>query len=493
MLLAFGMKGYLENKLRLWPLQIFLSVLCAIAVIGGCNHRMIDDSELLKRYVEERSEAAFAELVQRQAGLVYSAALRQVGGDMMLAQDVCQSVFIDLARKARMVSSRPVLASWLYVSTRFAALKAMRSKRRREAREQEAYFMKDIEASSAPPVEWNQLRPLLDSAICELPERDRAVVLMRYFEGQPYAAMGQQLGIEESSARVKAERALNKLRIKLAHKGITSTAAALALAITANAVSAAPAGLAATLTGSALAHSAAVGGGLGVLLKVYHFIAVKKIQTCVGSFFAVAATGFASYTVEEPANSHAFLVYAICFGVGLLFALVSAFFGHVGGGHFDTGHGPGGHSGGSHGHAEGGTGLHDMPGFAAIGPTTIATFVTAFGALGMILCRLEATHRYSGLIAVAGALTIATLVGWFFSVIFRHTQSSSEGQVAALIGQSATVITPIPISGVGEIAYVQGGTRYSAPARTEDGKTVASGATVWIVRIVGTQFYVSSE
>src|SRR5438477_604302 len=87
----------------------FFSDSCAMGAAGGCNRAMIDDSELLRRFAHQRSESAFTELVQRKAGLVYSAALRQVGGDVMLAQDVSQSVFIDLARKAAQLSERPVL------------------------------------------------------------------------------------------------------------------------------------------------------------------------------------------------------------------------------------------------------------------------------------------------------------------------------------------------------------------------------------------------
>jgi|GEM_PF-338651 len=456
---------------------------------------MIDDSELLKRYVQEGSESAFAELVQRKAGLVYSAALRQVNGDMLLAQDVAQSVFIDLARKAKEVSSRPVLTSWLYLSTRFAALKALRAKQRRETREREAHLMNEIERTSVTEVDWERLRPLLDSALCELPERDRVVVLMRYFEGLPFAALGASLGIAENSARIKAERALDKLRLKLARRGITSTAVALGLVITTHAIAAPPAGLAATLAGSALAQTATVGGGVSLMVKFGQFAAVKKLQVGLAAFIALTATGFAAYDGDVEGKSYAFLIYTICFGVGLLFTMISAVFGHVGGGHGEIGHGHLEHTGNSssaHGHAEASTGPNTMPGFAPIGPTTIATFITAFGGLGMVLCRLKATHAFSGFIALAGALFIATTVGWFFSLIFRRTQSSSEGRVGELIGQAATVITPIPPSGVGEIAYVQGGTRYSAPARSESTDTVPAGTTVWIVRVEGTQFYVST-
>jgi hypothetical protein len=145
------------------------------------------------------------------------------------------------------------------------------------------------------------------------------------------------------------------------------------------------------------------------------------------------------------------------------------------------------------GHAEAGFGTHDMPGFEPVGPTTIATFITAFGGLGMVANQSDSLHRYSWVFAGAGALAIAAVVGWGFATVFRWAQGSSEGRIAEINGVIATVITPIPAGGVGEIAYVQAGSRYSAPARTEDGTAFPNGATVKITRVVGTQFYVAAS
>lgn len=446
---------------------------------------MNDESELLRRYVSERSDSAFAELVQRKAGLVYSAALRQVGGDTLLAQDVSQSVFIDLARKARDLTGREELTSWLYTSTRFAALNALRERQRRAHREQEAHIMEELHRPDVTAADWEKVRPLLDAAICDLPEQDRSAVLMRYFESQPFAAMGEKLGIGESSARMRAERALDKLRGLLAAKGITSTAAVLALVLTTKAVAAPPVGLAATLAGGALAKSAAVGAGAGFFVKFYKLYAMNKVTTSVATAVTVTAAGVASYEVDESARNTAFFIYAVCFGVGLLFALLSVFLGHDGQADF-------GHETDVQGHAEAGFGTHDMPGFEPVGPTTIATFITAFGGIGMVLNQSDSMHRYSGAIAGVGALAIAALVGWGFAIVFRWAQGSSEGRIAEINGVTATVITPIPVGGVGEIAYVQAGSRYSAPARTEDGSAFPNGATVKITRVVGTQFYVAA-
>lgn len=100
---------------------------------------MTDDAELLRRYAENCDEEAFAELTQRHLSLVYYAALRQCGGDSHRAEDVTQAVFTDLARKAKKLSLRPVLAGWLYTSTRYAAAQAVRGEARRQAREQIAH------------------------------------------------------------------------------------------------------------------------------------------------------------------------------------------------------------------------------------------------------------------------------------------------------------------------------------------------------------------
>lgn len=181
-------------------------------------------------------------------------------------------------------------------------------------------------------------------------------------------------------------------------------------------------------------------------------------------------------------------IYLVCVGVGLLFAAVSAFFAEGGGGH--EGHGD------SHaGHAECAHGADHMPGFSALSPTSIATFVTAFGGFGLIFSKIEMTRSawLSVPLAALCGLAVAALVVVVFNKIFRATQSSSEGRVAELFGTSATVITPIAAGGVGEIAYVQGGTRYTAAARALDEREIPSGASVRIVRTAGSQFYVTHE
>jgi membrane protein implicated in regulation of membrane protease activity len=136
-----------------------------------------------------------------------------------------------------------------------------------------------------------------------------------------------------------------------------------------------------------------------------------------------------------------------------------------------------------------------MPGFSFFSPTVLAAFVTAFGAFGIVFSHIEATSGVwasAPLSAVSGA-AVAGLVFLLFNAMFKKTQSSSESQIASLPGQAASIVTPIPQNGVGEIAYVQGGTRYTAPARTEDGRPIGAGKSVRISRVVGTQFYVEQQ
>src|SRR5882724_4309843 len=158
---------------------------------------MSDDAELLRRYAETGSEEAFAELVRRHLNLVYFAALRQVGGDAHRAQDVAQTVFTDLARKARSLTGRATLTGWLHTSTRFAATKLRRADSSRQQREQEATTMNALLSDPDPAAEWERLRPLIDDAIHDLDERDREAVLLRYFENRPFAEIGATLRLTD--------------------------------------------------------------------------------------------------------------------------------------------------------------------------------------------------------------------------------------------------------------------------------------------------------
>jgi membrane protein implicated in regulation of membrane protease activity len=177
------------------------------------------------------------------------------------------------------------------------------------------------------------------------------------------------------------------------------------------------------------------------------------------------------------------IIYAFCLVFGVMFTIISAFLGHLFGGHDSVGTG---------GHADAGMQSDGVPGISFFSPTVLACFVTAFGAFGLVLSEIPATKSIwiNAPLSFISGLVIALLVLWGMNKVFRNTQSSSEGRVAKLVGQTAAIISPVPANGVGEISYVQSGSRYTAPARDEKGGAIANGQTVKITRIVGTQFYV---
>lgn len=248
---------------------------------------MRDDAALLREFVTQRSESAFAELVHRHIDAVYSAALRRVGGDTHLAQDVTQYVFTALATKATALTRHPFLTAWLYTATRHQAANTVRAERRRRAREQEAMEIHESSSATSAEPDWHRIAPVLDQAIDQLGESDRTALLLRFIERRPFGDIGARLQLSEDAARMRVDRALDKLRRALARRGITSTAAALGLALTHEAVAAAPAALATSVSSAALGAAAVSGSSVLALLstmtstKAFAFAAGAVLLGCL--------------------------------------------------------------------------------------------------------------------------------------------------------------------------------------------------------------------
>lgn len=253
---------------------------------------MIQDSELLRRYVRDRSNESFASLVQRHVNLVYFAALRRTNGDTHAAKDITQLVFIALAREAASLPPNTVLPGWLYVSTSHAAANAMRSRQRRAAREAEAFAMHDTSDSSLD-AEWSRLRPELDSAMDDLNPSDRDAILLRYFENCPFSEIGVNLQVSEDAARVRVGRALDKLREILTKRGITSTATGLAAALATQAAFSAPAGLAASVVGGMASAASLAGGAIAQPASILNLMITNKGIATVTALTVCLAAGVA--------------------------------------------------------------------------------------------------------------------------------------------------------------------------------------------------------
>ncbi len=256
----------------------------------------MNDWELLQDYAAHGSESAFRTLTERHLNLVYSAALRQVN-DPQLAQEVCQTVFILLARKAGSLGHNVVLAGWLFRTTRFVAARARRSEQRRQRREQEAFDMQQL---NAPEPAWPRLAPAIDEALARLGERDRNAVLLRFFENKNHKETAAALGVGEEAARKRVDRALEKLRRFFADRGFRISAAVLASALAAHAVQAAPvhlaAGLAATASAAGMATAATLPALTREVLNAWRWARVRLAASltalvAAGLWLGLAAAG----------------------------------------------------------------------------------------------------------------------------------------------------------------------------------------------------------
>ena len=225
---------------------------------------MTGTQSLLADYVRNGSERAFRELVTSFIDFVYSTAVRVVGGDRQLAEDVSQMVFVDLARKAAGLPEDVKLGGWLHRHTCFVAHKALRQEQRRKARERRAVELQLIADYTEDNL--SQLASVLDEAINSLGAEDRRAILLRFFEQLDFQSVGEALGSSEDAARMRVARAVQKLGSRLKRQGITLSAAGLGFVLATKAVTAAPCGLAACVSNVSLA-SVVKGGSALALLK----------------------------------------------------------------------------------------------------------------------------------------------------------------------------------------------------------------------------------
>ncbi|MGA2541310.1 MAG: sigma-70 family RNA polymerase sigma factor [Verrucomicrobiota bacterium] len=258
---------------------------------------MTDSQTLLVDYVNSGSEGAFRELVARYLDLVYSSAVRLLGGDTALAEDVAQTVFVDLARLAKSLSSEVRLGGWLHRHTCFVAAKTQRGERRRQFRERQAVEM-NVQTDHSE-ARLAKVAPILDEAINQLGATDRAAVLLRFYERLDFRSVGQALGINEAAAQKRVARALEKLHTLLNRRGVALSVTALGAALACEAVTAAPAELAASIAGTAVASAAA---GTGNTLTILKFMAASKLKDG-GIAAVILASVVAPFLVQHQAQA----------------------------------------------------------------------------------------------------------------------------------------------------------------------------------------------
>jgi RNA polymerase sigma factor (sigma-70 family) len=207
----------------------------------------MNDLELLRKYVQDGSEAAFAELARRYVSLVYTAAMRHVH-NAQDAEDVTQAVFLLLARKSRSLSKSVVVPGWLLRATHFASKTLLRARARRQRHESRAATMKQTTSGSSmrsngSAPDWDRVAPLLDEAIAALANPARDALVLRFFRNKSYREVAERLSIAEPAARQRVARAVEQLRNFFANRGVVLTTAALEGLVVGHGVQPAPAAL----------------------------------------------------------------------------------------------------------------------------------------------------------------------------------------------------------------------------------------------------------
>lgn len=198
----------------------------------------MNDWKLLRRYIEEDSQEAFATLSRRYVNLVYSVCRRELT-DAQLAEDVTQTVFLILAKKAPTLRRSVILSSWLFQTARFAAQNARTREKHRTAYEQKAVTAME-QSLEAKDVVWQEIEPLLNQSLAVLKNSERDCVLLRYYQRLSFAEVGAALGLSEEAARKRVGRTLEKMRVFLTKEGVIIPSLALSGLLSAHAVKAAP-------------------------------------------------------------------------------------------------------------------------------------------------------------------------------------------------------------------------------------------------------------
>ncbi len=271
---------------------------------------MMDDSQLLAAYARDRSAAALQQLVERHIDFVYAAALRQTG-NTHVAQDITQAVFLLFSQRAMRLKPGTLVKGWLFSATRFVVSNARRAEARRKLHEREAAAMR---SEIMRENRWSDISPHLDDALAGLSEKDRRVLLLRFFEDLPLAALGQRLGISEGAAQKRVSHALERLRRFLGGRSVSPGGSSLDELIRSGAAVAAPAGLAKSAFDLAISGaSGASHSGTAISLakgaaKMMSRARAKLLAiqcavagVCIGTVVVLAEPQLRSLSSERPA------------------------------------------------------------------------------------------------------------------------------------------------------------------------------------------------
>ncbi|HIF01617.1 MAG TPA: sigma-70 family RNA polymerase sigma factor [Planctomycetes bacterium] len=185
-----------------------------------------NDRDLLRRFIQDADETAFAEIVHRHHQLVMGVCRRVMGNDSDV-DDAFQATFITLARRPRQVRSTVSLSSWLYTVAWRTSLRLIRQRR-----EYPVESLTDrADARHSDPLEQiasAQECLILDEELNDLPARYRDVLVMAYFSQQSSQEIADQLDVSQGTIDGRMRQARNMLRVKLVRRGVELAVIAVA-------------------------------------------------------------------------------------------------------------------------------------------------------------------------------------------------------------------------------------------------------------------------
>lgn len=223
---------------------------------------MADERQMLARFLQSGASEDFEPIVSQYVNLVYSTALRVLPQQQAMAEDICQTVFADLSRKAARIPAQTPLAGWLYRHTCYVAANFNRSERRRLERERQAMEMNTNDGAK-PDVPSEELH----FAMNELSDGDRDALVLRFLDERDLRSVGERLGISADAAQKRVSRALDKLRIILNRQGVSASLATLTLSLGQQVIAAPVA-----LTAKSISTLAVGAGSVGAIPFVFEFM-----------------------------------------------------------------------------------------------------------------------------------------------------------------------------------------------------------------------------
>jgi RNA polymerase sigma factor (sigma-70 family) len=234
------------------PIATFLRQLRQL--LGASQGGAGSDAHLLRRFLAQRDEEAFAALVHRHGPIVLGVC-RRVLAEPCDVEDAFQATFLILVRKASSIARPELLGAWLYGVAHRVAVRARKQVVRRRAQEGQVVAVSIPDSTAA--LAWRELRPLLDAEVNRLPEKYRLPFILCHLEGKTNEEAARCLGCPKGTVLSRLARARERLRKRLTQRGITLTGATFAAVLTENTVSAAvPASLAAATSHNALQYLA---------------------------------------------------------------------------------------------------------------------------------------------------------------------------------------------------------------------------------------------